>query len=100
MIEQGTVVDFSLLLSKGYLEDDNWDWDFEKCDWERYRQCLVDPITIRTTMSVFMNCLENNDFEHAKYRAFQYFRMILEPEYKPEPFTTQELEEPSWMKNA
>ncbi len=50
-------------------------------------------------MSVFVNCLDESgeNYEDARYRAFQYFRMMIEPTYKPEPFTPDELEEPNWM---
>jgi len=97
---KGAVVGFMVLLCKGLMDDDKWDWDVEKCDWENYQQAFLDPTILRTTVSVFMNCLDGNTCENyggARFRAFQYFRSMIEPQYKPEPpFTANELEEPDW----
>jgi len=96
---KGSVVGFITLLCKGLMDDDRWDWDVEKCDWRGYQQGFLDPTILRTTMSVFVNCLDGGEnYEDARYRAFQYFRMMIEPTYKPKPpFRPNELEEPNWM---
>lgn len=86
-----------VLLCKGLMDDDRWDWDVEKCDWNKHQQGFLDPTILRTTLSVFMNSLDSKSYWDARYRAFQYFRMLIEPSYKPDtPFTMEEMEEPNW----
>lgn len=97
---KGAVVGFMVLLCKGLMDDDRWDWDVEKCDWKAYQWGFSDPTVLKTTVSVFVNSLDNDKCENyvdARFRAFQYFRMIIEPGYKPEtPFSMDEMEEPEW----
>ncbi len=94
---KGAVVGFIILLCKGLMEDARWNWDVEKCDWKNYQQAFLDPSILKTTLSVFVNCLEDNNYEDARYRAFQYFRRIIDSDYKPDqPFTIKEIEEPDW----
>src|SRR5579862_6567413 len=88
---KGAVVGFIALLCKGLMDDDRWDWDVEKCDWTGYQQGFLDPTILRTTVSVFMNRLgRSGNYDDARFRAFQYFRMMIEPRYEPEtPFEEQ-----------
>ena len=95
-----------MLLSKGLLDDDRWDWDIERFDWQRYRAAFADPTILRTTMAVFLNSLKLDEFgsvlnyEDARYRAFQYFRALVDPSYPianvSPAFGPIEVEEPDW----
>ena len=99
---KGAVVGFMMHLSKGMVDDDRWDWTMQTvdCDWKGYEQAYLDPTIPRTTLSVFMNTLNDDasNYEDAVFRALQYFRMLSStPRYKPEvPFTYEEMEEPEW----
>jgi hypothetical protein len=97
---KGAVVGFMVLLCKGLLDDDKWDWDVEECDWRGYQEGLLDPTILKTTVSVFMNSLDGSMCENycdARFRGFQYFRSQIESHYIPQPpFTAGELKEPDW----
>lgn len=100
---KGAVTGFVMHLNKGMLDDSRWDWDVEKCDWEGYKQALLDPSIVRTTLAVFLNHLDIDaedkvtNYSDAMFRAFQYFRMLLGEGYKPDTvFTLEEMAEPDW----
>ena len=84
---RGALTAYVVLLCKGLLDDDRWDWDVDDCNWDRYQKCFNDPSILRTTICVFVNNLEINDgndiknYTDARYRGFQYFRSCIEPEY-------------------
>ena len=104
---RGAVIGFVILLSKGLLEDNRWDWDIDKCDWQHYRDGFCDSTILRTTLSIFMNNLMINEldiivnYEDARFRAFQYFRQQIDPTYRSlniePPFKFSEIEEPDWL---
>ena len=85
---RGAVIGFIMLLSKGFLEDNRWDWDIDRCDWQYYREGFCDPTILRTTLSIFMNNLMTNEldivvnYENARFRAFQYFRQQIDLTYR------------------
>ena len=101
---KGAVVGFIILLTKGLLDDERWDWDVEKENyWEDVKEGVMDPTILRTTISVFLNTLRIDEsgkvlnYQDAKFRGFQYFRMLLGHEgYQGQEFTSSELEEPAW----
>jgi hypothetical protein len=115
---KGAVVGFIILLCKGLLDDERWDWDVEKCDWNcltnkesdwnHYQEGFCDPSILKTTISVFLNNLRVDDkggianYKDAKFRGFQYFRAMLGGSYKfaqVEPsFEPFEQVEPDWYK--
>jgi hypothetical protein len=103
---RGAVVGFLVLLSKGLLDDDRWEWDIERFDWKHYQSGFCDPTILRTTLSVFLNNLTLDDgsavvnYHDAKFRGFQYFRALIDPTYplaevSPQ-FESEELDEPDW----
>jgi hypothetical protein len=103
---RGAVTGFLVLLCKGLIEDRRWTWDVERCDWNRYQSGFADPSILKTTLSVFLNTLtmdeagKASNYEDARFRAFQYFRALVDPSYpmagvKP-PFQAYEIEEPDW----
>ena len=72
-------------LSKGLLENDQWDFDTEwfdndRLDWDKYTAALLDPTVLTTTISIWMNNLAIDDAgcvsdaEHSAFRAAQYLR--------------------------
>lgn len=95
---------FVVHLSKGLLEDDRWDWDLERIDWQHYQAGFTDPTILRTTLSVFLNNLRLDDggsvvnYPGARFRGFQYFRALIDPSYPlaqvSPPFGSAELDEP------
>ncbi|QDU94378.1 hypothetical protein Pla8534_21670 [Lignipirellula cremea] len=97
---------FMVLLSKGLLDDDRWDWDVERSDWKHYQSGFCDPTILRTTLSVFLNNLTLDEesgvvnYHDAKFRGFQYFRALIDPTYPiakvSPPFDSAELDEPDW----
>ncbi len=95
---KGAVVGFIMHLQKGMVDDDRWDWTMEKVDsnWQSYREAFFDPTIMRTTMSIFMNTLNEDasNYEDAKFRAFQFFRRFNDGYIVP--FTLEEMEEPNW----
>lgn len=101
---KGAVVGFMILLVKGLLDDERWDWDNEASvkDWPFYQSAVADATILRTTLSVFLNTLQVKDgkvlnYQDAKFRGFQYFRMLLGHEgHTGLHFTAAELEEPDW----
>jgi len=100
---KGAVVGFITLLCKGLMDDERWDWDVEKCNWDDHQWGFTDPTVLKTTVSIFMNNLNDrcDNYEDARFRAFQYFRMMItghtEKPYKVEKwFSAEEFEEPDW----
>jgi hypothetical protein len=103
---RGAVTGFVILLSKGSLDDDRWNWDVEQFDCTRYQAAFCDPTILRTTLTVFLNNLELGDglvvvnYEDARFRGFQYFRGLVDSSYSiaqvHPPFQAFELEEPDW----
>ena len=103
---RGAVSGFVVLLCKGLLDDDRWDWDLERIDWQHYQAGFGDPTILRTTLSVFLNNLRVNDsgevvnYTDARFRGFQYFRALIDASYplaKVSPqFDSAELDEPDW----
>lgn len=99
---------FMVLLSKGLLDDNRWDWDEERFDWQHYQAGFADPTILRTTLSVFLNNLRLNDedavinYEDARFRGFQYFRALIDPSYPlaqvSPSFGSAELDEADWRK--
>lgn len=101
---RGAVAGFVVLLSKGLMDDSRWDWDIERFDWKKYQAAFCDPSILKTTLAVFLNTLQLDDFgvvvnyHDSRYRAFQYFRaMIGDPSYLAAsvipPFQPYEIEE-------
>jgi hypothetical protein len=103
---RGAVVGFMVLLSKGLLDDDRWEWDVERFDWKHYQAGFADPTILRTALTVFLNNLTIDDggaiinYEDARFRGFQYFRALIDPAYPlaqvSPPFGAAELDEPDW----
>lgn len=103
---RGAVTGFVVLLCKGLLDDDRWDWDVEGIDWQHYRDGFGDPTILKTTLSVFLNNLKLDDsgavvnYQDARFRGFQYFRALIDPSYPIDlvspPFGSAELDEPDW----
>jgi hypothetical protein len=100
---KGAVVGFTILLSKGLIEDDRWDWDVEKCNWKDYQESFTDPTHLRTTLSIFVNNLEVDEtgkvlnYEDARFRAFQYFRPYFDRNCPRVEFEDWEYEEPYFL---
>jgi hypothetical protein len=104
---RGAIIGFVVLLSKGLLDDDRWEWDIEEFDWKHYQSGFTDPTILRTTMAVFMNNLKldetNNvvNYYEARFRAFQYFRAHVDPLYPianiTPVFGSSEIEEPDFQ---
>ncbi len=103
---KGTIVGFLILLSKGLLDDERWDWDLDNCDWSRYQSAFSDPTILRTTISVFLNKVTIDDrgavanYKDARFRGFQYFRTMIDSKYSfaavlPR-FEPSEMKEPDW----
>jgi hypothetical protein len=103
---RGAVTGFVVLLSKGLLDDDRWEWDVEGIEWHRYQAGFSDPTILRTSLSVFLNNLKFDDswvianYRDARFRGFQYFRVMIDPSYSLDqvspPFGPEELDEPDW----
>lgn len=103
---RGVVTGFMVLLSKGLLDDDRWDWDVEQFEWQLYQAGFSDPTVLRTTLSVFLNNLrfDSNEavinYQDARFRRFQYFRAMVDSTYPLDhvspPFSPAELDEPDW----
>ena len=103
---RGAVVGFMVHLSKGLLDDDRWDCDFERFDLKHYQAGFCDSTVLRTTLSVFLNNLTLDDggtvvnYNDARFRGFQYFRALIDPTYPlakiSPPFDSAELDEPDW----
>jgi len=103
---RGAVTGFVVLLCKGLLEDERWDWDLDECNWQRYKDGFADPTVLKTTISVFLNNLRLDDsgavanYNDARFRGFQYFRALVDPSYSiadvSPPFGLPELEEADW----
>jgi hypothetical protein len=99
---RGAVNGFVIRVCKGLLDDPRWDWDIERFNWQEYLQGFNDPTILRTTIAVFLNNLEIDqtgsavNYIDARFRAFQYFRMMIDPAYAEvqPPFAPAELEEP------
>lgn len=101
------VTGFAVLLCKGLLDDDRWDWDVEQIDWQHYQSGFADPTILRTTLSVFLNSLTVDDsgavlnYQDARFRGFQYFRAMIDPSYPiaqvSPPFGLAELDEPDFL---
>ena len=101
---RGAVVGFVVLLSKGLLDHETWDWDVERLNWQHYQEGFCDPTILRATLAVFLNNLQTDDravvlnYESARFRGFQYFRSQVDPSYPlaqvTPPFESTELEEP------
>jgi hypothetical protein len=101
---KGAVIGFVVLLSKGLLDNEKWDWDIERFDWQRYQEGFCDPTILRTTLAVFLNNLQIDDhgavvnYENARFRGFQYFRSSIDPVHPftlvSPPFASAELAEP------
>lgn len=99
---------FVVLLAKGLLDDDRWDWDVEQIDWNHYQAGFGNPTILKTTLSVFLNnvVLDDNEvvvnYQDARFRGFQYFRAMVDPSYPfahvLPPFGSVELDEPDWRK--
>ncbi len=107
----GALSGFLVLLIKGMLDDDRWDWDADglsESQWKAVQESILDPTHFRTTLAVFVNNLRINDegrvlnFVDARFRGFQYFRAFLAiPGYSWEtispPLQQWEMEEPDWQ---
>ena len=101
---RGAFTGYIILLSKGLLDDDRWDWDIDDVDWVKYQQCFSDPSSLRTAMCVFANNLKINEanvilnYDDARFRGFQYFRSCVEQTYKlAKGLESWELEEQDWV---
>jgi hypothetical protein len=103
---RGAISGFVVLLCKGMIEDTRWNWDLDQFDWKQYQEGFCDPTIMKTTLAVFLNTLKLDDdgnvlnYHDAKFRAFQYFRALIDPGYPYEsvapPFQSFEIEEPDW----
>jgi hypothetical protein len=103
---RGAVVGFLVLLNKGLMDDSRWDWDVEQFKWKDYQEGFTDSSILKTTLAVFLNTLKLDDvggvvnYHDARFRAFQYFRAMIDPEYPyagvTPPFQQFEIEEPDW----
>ena len=103
---RGAVTGFVILLSKGLLDDDIWDWDVERFEWQQYQAVFCDPSVLRTTLAVFLNNLRIDErgavanYQESRFRGFQYFRAQIDPSYSlaqvTPPFMPAELDEPDW----
>jgi len=103
---RGAVTGFMMLLCKGLLDDERWDWDVEKADWKSYHAGFNDPTILKTTLAVFLNNLMVDDmgavvnYEDARFRGFQYFRTLVDTLYTFKQvlpsFSSEELDEPNW----
>ncbi|MEW4453018.1 hypothetical protein AB1L30_10100 [Bremerella sp. JC817] len=106
----GAVSGFLVLLVKGLLDDDRWDWDVDglnRQEWKAFQEAILDPTHLRTTLAVYMNNLRLSadgrvlNYSDARFRAFQYFRAYLGlagytlASLSP-PLEPWELEEPDW----
>ena len=104
---RGAVTGFVVRLCKGLIDDSRWNWDVEEFDWKCYQQGFCDPTILRTTLAVFLNTLKLDDvgnvinYDDARFRAFQYFRALVDPHYPyagvTPPFQPFEIEEPDWF---
>jgi hypothetical protein len=104
---RGAVAGFLVLLSKGLMDDSRWDWDVERFDRKHYQAAFCDPSILRTTLAVFLNTLKLDDhgnvvnYHDARFRAFQYFRALIDPAYPlvrvTPPFQPFEIEEQDWL---
>ena len=80
---KGAVAGFLILLCKGLIDDERWDWDVEKCDWKKYQEAFCESWILRSTIAIFLNNLnfdkegkvEHTDYVDARFRAFCFFRM-------------------------
>jgi len=95
---------YVILLSKGLLDDDRWDWDLERTDWEKYQACFGHPSMLRTAICIFVNNLKVNENGHvlnyldARFRGFQYFRSCVEESYElTQELEAWEYEEQDWL---
>jgi hypothetical protein len=103
---RGAVTGFVVLLCKGLLDDDRWEWDVERFEWRHYQDGFGDPTILKTTLSVFLNNLRVDEsgavvnYRDARFRGFQYFRALIDPSYPiadvSPPFTSTELDERDW----
>ncbi|MGC3958589.1 MAG: hypothetical protein QM813_11805 [Verrucomicrobiota bacterium] len=103
---KGAFTGFVVLLSKGLIDDERWDWDVDRCDWKGYQAAFGDPLILKTTLAVFLNTLVTDDagvvtnYRDARFRAFQYFRAQIDEAYPmalvQPPFQSHEIEEPDW----
>lgn len=104
----GAVSGFLVLLVKGLLDDDRWDWDVDGLngeEWKAFQEAILDPTHLKTTLAVYMNNLRLSaegrilNYGDARFRAFQYFRLALAgytlASLSP-PLEPWELEEPDW----
>ncbi len=104
--DRGAVVGFVVLLCKGLLDDPQWNWDIENCDWKNYQSGSTDPTVLCTTMAVFVNTLKLNEngtvanYNDASFSAFQYFRSLIDPSFPRGSIEPQiqlaEMVEPDW----
>ena len=94
------IAEYIIDLQKGLIEDPNWDFDLDNCDWETYQEAFLNPSVLRTTISIWLNHLKLNgkeveNWEYARHRSYQYFRNYFDKDYTPEkPFEAWEIEEP------
>lgn len=103
---RGAVSGFVVLLCKGLLDDQRWNWDLDRCNWRGYQAGFMDASILRTALAVFLNTLEMDEagavtnYDGAKFRGFQYFRALVDSSYPFEavepPFQPHEIEEPDW----
>ena len=101
---RGTFAGYVVLLSKGLLEDDRWEWDVGNIDWGKYQKCFNDPCMLRTAICVFVNNLKVNEsneilnYLDARFRGFQYFRSCVDETYKlHKDLESWEYEEQDWL---
>ncbi|HYE21670.1 MAG TPA: hypothetical protein VEA69_24705 [Tepidisphaeraceae bacterium] len=101
---------FLVLLVKGLLDDERWDWDIDGLSEEERKwlqEATLDPTHLRTTLAVFMNSIRLSaegrvlNYADARFRAFQYFRAHLGVagytlDSVSPPLQPWELEEPDW----
>ncbi len=90
-------------VSKGLLENDAWDFDFDLHvpDWTQYQATILEPTIFATAFSIWMNNIELDESgnvlneEHAALRAFQCLRPHFDPTFSHKdvqpPFADWEL---------
>ena len=79
-------------LSKGLLQDENWDFNLEYFDkhensWGKYQKTICDPFVMKQVFSIWSNNIELNEKEevindeHSAIRAFQFLRVQFDPNF-------------------
>ncbi len=79
-------------LSKGLLDNEGWDFDYENLDsieglWEKYQKAILDPSIIKLVFSIWSNNIEIDENgsvlneDRSSLRAFQYLRSCFDPDF-------------------